>query len=76
MGETGGIFNNGRKKVNQLHSVINNREISLSACRLLLHSLIRPSIKYGGEILEGNKNQVAILESLIWGKQKDFGLFV
>ena len=36
---------NGRKKVNQLHSVICNRDINLTACRLLLLSGIRPSIE-------------------------------
>ena len=41
------VLDNGRKKVNQLHSVI-NRDINLSARRLLLLSLIRPSIEYGG----------------------------
>ena len=46
-------IDNGRKKVNQLHhSVISNRDINLSARRLLLHSVIRPSIEYGGEVWE------------------------
>ena len=44
------MINNGRKKVNQLHIVISNRDINLTACRLLLLSVIRPSIEYGGEI--------------------------
>ena len=44
------VLNNGRKKVNQLHSVISNRDINLTAGRLLLLSVIRPSIEYGGEI--------------------------
>ena len=39
------VLDNGRKKVNQLHS---NRDINLSARRLLLLSVIRPSIEYGG----------------------------
>ena len=52
------VISNGRKKVNQLHSVISNRDINLTACRLLLLSVIRPSIEYGGEIWEGNKGQV------------------
>ena len=42
------VLDNGRKKVNQLHSVISNRDINLSARRLLLLSVIRPSIEYGG----------------------------
>ena len=43
------VLDNGRKKVNQLHSVISNRDINLSARRLLLLSVIRPSMegKYG-----------------------------
>ena len=62
------VINNGRKKVNQLHSVID----ILSARRLLLLSVIRPSIEYGGEIWEGNKGQVAALESIILGVLKEF----
>ena len=43
------VLDNGRKKVSQLHSVISNRDINLRARRLLLLSVIRPSIEYGGE---------------------------
>ena len=32
------VISNGRKKVNQLHSIISNRNINLSARRLLLLS--------------------------------------
>ena len=35
----------GRKKVNQLHSVISNRDINLSARRLLLSLVVRPSLE-------------------------------
>ena len=56
------VLDNGRKKVNQLHSVISNRDINLSAYRLLLLSVIRPSIEYGGEAWEGNKSQVEALD--------------
>ena len=35
---------NGRKKLNQLHSVLHNRDINLCARRLLLLSVVRPSI--------------------------------
>ena len=66
------VINNGRKKVNQLHSVISNRDINLTARRLLLLSVIRPSIEYGGEIWEGNKGQVAALESIILGELKGY----
>ena len=32
--------------------------------------MIRPSIEYGGEIWEGNKGQVAALESIVLGGAK------
>ena len=38
------LLDNGRKKVNQLHKVISNLIVNLSTCRLLLLSVIRPSI--------------------------------
>ena len=63
------LKDNGRKKVNQLHSVISNRDINLSARRLLL-LVIRPSIEYGGEVWKGNKSQVDALESIILGGAK------
>ena len=37
----------------------------MSACRLLLLSVIRPSIEYGSEVWEGNKSQAGSLESII-----------
>ena len=40
----------GKKKVNQLHSVISNREINLSACRLLFLVVFRPTLEYGSEV--------------------------
>ena len=39
------VFDNCRKKVNQLHSVT---DINMNARRLVLLSVIRPSIEYGG----------------------------
>ena len=51
------LLDNGRKRVNQLHKVISNRNINLSARRHLLLSVIRPSIEYGSEVWEGNKSQ-------------------
>ena len=38
------VLENGRKKVNQMHSTISNRDINFSARRLLLQSVIRPSM--------------------------------
>ena len=58
------ILNNGRRKVNQLHMVISNRNINLSALRLLLLSVITPSIKYGREVWEGNMHQAGSLECI------------
>ena len=50
------LLDNGRKRVNQLHKVISNRNINLSARRHLLLSINRPSIEYGSEVWEGNKS--------------------
>ena len=55
------LLNNGRKKVNHLHKVISNRKLNLSARRLLLLSVIRPSIEYGSEVWEGNKESGQVL---------------
>ena len=60
------VLDSGRKKVNQLHSVISNRDINWSARRLLLLS----RIEYGGEVWEGNKSQEDALESIILGGAK------
>ena len=51
------VVENGRKKVNQLHSVISNRGVNLSARRLLLLSVVRPTLEYGSDVWEGNKSQ-------------------
>ena len=59
------LLDNGGKKVNQLHKFFSNRNVNLSARRLLLLSVIRPSIEYGSEVWEGNKSQAGSLESII-----------
>ena len=64
------VVENGRKKVNQLHSVISNRGVNLSARRLLLLSVVRPTLEYGSEVWEGNKSQTAALESVMLGGAK------
>ena len=64
------IRDNCKKKVNQLHSVISNRDVSLSARRLLLLSVVRPSLEYGSEIWDCNKSQTRALESIILGGAK------
>ena len=56
--------------VNQLHSIISNRDINFSARRLLLLSVIRPSREYGSEVWEGNKGQTNALESVVLGGVK------
>ena len=64
------VLDSGRKKVNQIHSVISNRDINMSAHRLLLLSVVRPSLEYGNEVWEGNKSQAAALESVLLGGGK------
>ena len=49
------VLDNGRRKVNQLHSVISNRDINLSARRLLLLVVVRPTLKYGSEVWEARQ---------------------
>ena len=53
------MLDNGRRKVNKLHSVISNRDINLSAHRLLLLAVVRPTLGYGSEVWEANKTQAA-----------------
>ena len=63
------VISNGRKKVNQPHSIISH----LCARRLLLLSVLRPSIEYGSEVWKCNKSQTSDLESILfWGEQKRF----
>ena len=38
------VLDSGRKKKNQLHSVISNKDINTSARRLLLLSVVRPRV--------------------------------
>ena len=64
------IRDNCKKKVNQLHSVISNRDINLSARHLLLLSVVRPCLQYGSEIWDCNKSQTRALESIILGGAK------
>ena len=60
------VVENGTKKVNRLHSVISNG-VNL---RLLLLSVVRPTLEYGSEVWEGNKSQAAALESVMLGGVK------
>ena len=64
------MLDNGRKKVNRLHSVISNRDINRGARRLLLLAVVRPTLEYGSEVWEANKSQAAALESVMLGGAK------
>ena len=64
------VLQNGRKKISQVHSIISNRDIDLTARRLLLISVVRPTLEYGSEVWEGNKAQAAALESVMIGGAK------
>ena len=44
------LLDKHREKVNQLHKVISNKNINLSAHTLLLLSVIRHSIEHGREM--------------------------
>ena len=61
------VLQNGRKKISQVHS---NRDIDLTARRLLLILVVRPTLEYGSEVWEGNKTQAAALESVMIGGAK------
>ena len=64
------LIKKGKQKVNQLNSIISNRYINLSARRMLLLSVLRPSLEYGSEVWEGNNSQAASLESIMLGGAK------
>ena len=55
------LIQNGKQKVNQLNSIISNRYINLSTRRMLLLSVLRPSLEYGSEVWDCNKSQAASL---------------
>ena len=64
------MISNGRKQVNQLHSIFSNRNINLSARRFLLLSVLRPSTEYGSEVWKRNESQGSALESILLGGAK------
>ena len=64
------VQNGKQKKVNQLNSIISNRYINLSARRMLLLSVLRPSLEYASEVWEGNKSPAASLENIMLGGAK------
>ena len=55
------------KKVNQLHSILSNRDINLSARRLPLLAVVRPTLEYRCEVWEANNTQAAALGSVVLG---------
>ena len=50
-----------------------DRNVNLSAHRLLLLSVISPTIEYGSEVWEGNKGQAGSLESILDGAKRILG---
>ena len=64
------VINNGKKKRNQLHRFLSNRNISTVARSLLFVSVLRPTLEYGSEVWAGNKQQTASLESIQLGAAK------
>ena len=64
------VINKGKKKLNQLHRFLSNRNISTVARRLLLVSVLRPTLEYGSEVWACNKRQTASLESIQLGAAK------
>ena len=48
-------------------SVLSNRNIYLCARRLVLLSVVRPSVEYGSAVWDCNKNQASALEAIILG---------
>ena len=43
------VLQNGRKKISQVHGIISNRDIDLTARRVLLIPVVRPTLEYGSE---------------------------
>ena len=64
------MIDSGRTKLNQLHSIISKRSINLSARRMLLLAIVRPSPEYENEVWVCNTGQATALESIILGGAK------
>ena len=60
------------KRLVQVHSIISNRDIDLTARRLLSISVVRPTLEYGSEVWEGSNkaHAAASLESVMIGGAK------
>ena len=61
------VINKVKKKPNQLHRFFSNRNISTVARRLLLVSVLCPTLEYGSEMWACNNRQTASLESIQLG---------
>ena len=48
-----------------LISVLSNKDNNLCVCRLLLLSVVRPSVEYGSAVWDCNKSQASVLEAII-----------
>ena len=60
------VLQNGRKRLVKCIVI----GILLTARRLLLISVVRPTLEYGSEVWEGNRTQAAALESVMIGGAK------
>ena len=69
------VCDNCKKKVNQLHSVFSNRDINLTARRLLLLSVVRPSLEYGSEIWVISLRSEHRIQSLRGSKEDSWVFF-
>ena len=66
-------ISNGRGRLMSFTVLLGNRNINLSAQRLLLLSVLRPSVEYGSEVWKCNKGQASALESILLGGAKRLG---
>ena len=64
------VIDSGRKRLIQLHGILSNRSINLSARRMLLLCVVRPTLEDGSEIWDCNKGRATALESIILGGAK------
>ena len=62
---------NGKKKLNQLHSVLSNGDINFCGAQIaVIVCCYIPSIEYGNAVWDCNKNQASALEAIILGGAK------
>ena len=58
------------KSLNRLNSILSTRSINLSAHRILLLCVVRPTLEYGNELWDCNRGQANALESITLGGAK------